>query len=255
MSLKSAGFNYCNIELDKSVRGKIIWSKTLTSDIIIYGAQDVKYLEQIREKQLIELRKKDLIVALAYENKFCPVLAYTEFCGAKLDEEKWKAKMEKDKIRFKKALDDLNSWVVCYCSEKYPGNVNSPYTHVELQGDLFLGWDTEPKCIINWSSPKQVIPFLEELGFKLETFDKKTKEKKKSVGADIIESQKDVSPIATFYLEYKACEKLIGTYGQNVLDQINPVTHRIHTNFNQLGCDTGKNITKVLKFQNFLLYL
>ena len=247
MSLKSAGFNYCNIELDKSVRGKIIWSKTLTSDIIIYGAQDVKYLEQIREKQLIELRKKDLIVALAYENKFCPVLAYTEFCGAKLDEEKWKAKMEKDKIRFKKALDDLNSWVVCYCSEKYPGNVNSPYTHVELQGDLFLGWDTEPKCTINWSSPKQVIPFLEELGFKLETFDKKTKEKKKSVGADIIESQKDVSPIATFYLEYKACEKLIGTYGQNVLDQINPITHRIHTNFNQLGCDTGKNITKVLK--------
>ena len=112
MSLKSAGFNYCNIELDKSVRGKIIWSKTLTADIIMYGAQDVKYLEQIREKQLIELRKKDLITALAYENKFCPVLAYTEFCGAKLDVEKWKAKMEKDKIRFKKALNELNSWVV-----------------------------------------------------------------------------------------------------------------------------------------------
>ena len=255
MSLKSAGFNYCNIELDKSIRGKIIWSKTLTNDIIVYGAQDVKYLEQIREKQLIELKKKDLVTALAYENKFCPVLAYTEFCGAKLDEEKWKAKMEKDKIRFKKALDELNSWVISYCSEKYPGNGNSPYTYVELQGDLFSGWDTDPKCTINWSSPKQVIPFLEELGFKLETFDKKTKEKKKSVGADIIESQKDVSPIATFYLEYKACEKLIGTYGQNVLDQINPITHRIHTNFNQLGCDTGKNITKVLKFQNFLLYL
>ena len=87
-SLKTAVKRYCNEDLDKSVRGKIIWSKTLTSDIIIYGAQDVKYLEQIREKQLIELRKKDLVVALAYENKFCPVLAYTEFCGAKLDEEK-----------------------------------------------------------------------------------------------------------------------------------------------------------------------
>ena len=87
-----------------------------------------------------------------------------------------------------------------------------------------------------------------------------TKEKKKSVGADIIESQKDVSPIATFYLEYKACEKLIGTYGQNVLDQINPITHRIHTNFNQLGCDTGRlssggkdkeNKIEYLNFQNF----
>lgn len=88
----------------------------------------------------------------------------------------------------------------------------------------------------------------------METFDKKTKETKKSVGADIIEAQKDKSDIAPLYIKYKGYEKLVGTYGQNVLDQINPVTGRIHTNFNQLGCDTGKNITKVLKFQNFLLY-
>lgn len=89
----------------------------------------------------------------------------------------------------------------------------------------------------------------------METFDKKTKETKKSVGADIIEAQKDKSDIASLYIKYKGYEKLVGTYGQNVLDQINPITGRIHTNFNQLGCDTGKNITKVLKFQNFLFYL
>ena len=88
MSLKSAGEKYCNIELDKSVRGKIIWSKTLTTDIIVYGAQDVQYLEKIREKQLKLLKAKDLVTALAYENKFCPVLAYFEFCGVKLDEDK-----------------------------------------------------------------------------------------------------------------------------------------------------------------------
>ena len=41
MSLKSAGFNYCNIELDKSIRGKIIWSKTLTNDIIVYSASSL----------------------------------------------------------------------------------------------------------------------------------------------------------------------------------------------------------------------
>ena len=94
----------------------------------------------------------------------------------------------------------------------------------------------------------------------METFDKKTKETKKSVGADIIESQKDKSDIAPLYIKYKGYEKLVGTYGQNVLDQINPITHRIHTNFNQLGCDTGRlssggkdkeHGVEYLNFQNF----
>lgn len=248
MGLKAAGLEYCNVELDKSVRGKIIWSKTLSDDIIIYGAHDVKYLEKIREGQLLKLKEKGLLKALAYENKFCPVLAYTEFCGVKLDENAWKAKMKKDREGFETAKSELNSWV----EQHFP---ESKYVYRELQGDLFLGFDDSPHCIINWGSPKQVIPLFEEIGFNLETFDKKTKETKKSVGADIIEAQKDKSDIAPLYIKYKGYEKLVGTYGQNVLDQINPITGRIHTNFNQLGCDTGKNITKVLKFQNFLLYL
>ena len=232
MSLKSAGEKYCKIELDKSIRGKIIWAKTLSDDIIEYGADDVKYLAKIKDGQEILLKEKDLLTALAYENKFCPVLAYTEFCGVKLDEAKWKAKMAEDQRKFNEAVSELDNWVV----QNYP-----KYTYVNNQGDLWAGFDLTPKCLINWSSPKQVIPLLEEIGFNLTTFDKKTKEKKKSVGSDVIEPQKDLSPIAPIYLRYKAAEKLIGTYGQNVLDQINPVTHRIHTNFNQLGTDTGKN--------------
>lgn len=253
MALKSAGFKYCNVELDKSVRGKIIWSKTLTDDIILYGAEDVKYLEKIREGQLRELKAKDLITALAYENKFCPVLAYTEFCGVKLDKERWQTKMDKDSAVLKEAVDSLNSWV----AENLP---NSKYVYVETQGDLFSGFDLTPKCAINWSSPQQVIPLFEELGFKLETFDKKTKQKKKSVGAEIIKSQINVSPIAPIYLKYKGAEKITGTYGQNVLNQINPITGRLHTNFSQLGCDTGRlssggkdkeNGIEYLNFQNF----
>lgn len=135
-----------------------------------------------------------------------------------------------------------------------------PFVKIDTQGDLWEGFDLEPKCSINWSSPKQVIPFLEFLGFNLETYDKKTKEKKKSVGSDIIKSQLEVSPIAPLYVEYKEWEKVVGTYGQNVIDQINPNTGRIHTNFSQLGTDTlrlssgGKdkeNNVEYLNFQNF----
>ena len=253
MSLKSAGEYYCGIELDKSVRGKIIWSRTLTDDIIEYGAGDVEYLEEIYNKQQILLKNKGLLKAIAYENAFCPVLAYTEFCGIKLDEEKWKAKMIKDKKRFDKAKSELDNWVVTH----FP---DSDWTYVNLQGDLWSGFDTTPKCLINWSSPQQVIPLFEKIGFNLETYDKKTKAKKKSVGADIIEKQQDISDIAPYYLEYKASEKLVGTYGQNVLDQINPNTGRIHTNFNQLGTDTGRlssggkdkeHDIEYINFQNF----
>ena len=68
LSLKSAGENYLGIELDKSIRGEIIWRKELTDEIIIYSANDVKYLEEIREKQLEELEKKDLLKAIDIEN-------------------------------------------------------------------------------------------------------------------------------------------------------------------------------------------
>ena len=253
MALKAAGYKYCNVELDKSVRGKIIWSKTLTDDIIMYGADDVKYLEKIREGQMKSLKEKDLVTALAYENKFCPVLAYTEYCGVKLDELKWKTKMDKDEKLLKESVEGLNNWV----ATNLP---NSKYVYVDIQGDLFTGFDLTPKCIINWSSPQQVIPLFEELGFNLDTFDKKTKQKKKSVGADIIKSQLNVSTIAPIYLKYKGAEKVSGTYGQNVLDQINPITKRLHTNFSQLGCDTGRlssggkdkeNGAEYLNFQNF----
>ena len=92
MSLKAAGEEYLGIELDKTVRGKIIYSK-LDEEIIRYGANDVQWLESIREKQLEKLKEKELLVALDIENRFVRVLAYIEWCGVKLDENKWKAKM------------------------------------------------------------------------------------------------------------------------------------------------------------------
>lgn len=262
MSLQAAGEVYCNIKLDKSVRGKIIWSKTLTNDIIVYGADDVKYLEKIKEAQEIELKKKDLLIALAYENAFCPVIAYVEFCGTKLDITKWKQIMDKNTKQLSYTIDQLNNWVINYQS-KFPQKCKyiSTLIYVNLQGDLWGGFDDTPKCSLNWASPKQLIPFFEELGFNLEIFDKKTKEKKKSVGAEIIEKQKELQPeLATLYSKYKELEKLVSTYGQNVLDQINPITGRIHTNFNQIGTDTARlssggkdkeNNVEYLNFQNF----
>lgn len=114
----------------------------------------------------------------------------------------------------------------------------NPWVLRQVQADLFS--ETPPaKCLIKWTSNAQVIPVLEALGFDLWVKDKETGEMKKSIEATVIEPQKDKSPFASLYLEFKAAQKIVSTYGQNFLDQINPVSHRIHTQFNQL-MDTGR---------------
>lgn len=236
LSLKSAGENYLGIELDKSVRGEIIWRKQLTDEIIIYSANDVKYLEDIRNKQLEILLPRGQKLALEVENKAILPTAYFEFCGVNLDIDKWKAKMVKDQETLDKAKDKLDNYVV----EMYNKDKSLVKFIKIVEPDLFGFVTPGPACAINWNSSRQVIPFLESLGFNLETRDKSTGGMKKSVDATVIEGQKSVHPIADVYLEFKAAQKVTSTYGQNFLDLINPVTGRLHTSFNQIGTDTHR---------------
>ena len=252
MSLKSAAKNYLNIELDKSVRGKIIWSTELSDDIIIYAARDVEFLEDIYNCQINELRENDLLMAAKLECEFVKSMTYYKYCGVKLDQDKWKTKMYKDEERMNNALNSLNTWVITNMA-------NSKYVTLDNQLDLFSGSCKEPYCNINWDSDKQVKALLNDLGFNLKVRDKDTGEMKDSIEAKIIEAQKDVSSIAPIYLEYAKAAKVVQTYGQNVLNLINPVTQRIHTEFYQLGTDTGRvssgkdreNKLEGLNLQNF----
>ena len=79
---------------------------------LVYSANDVKYLEKIMRLQYEELVKKGLEKAIIYENKFVLPLAYCEYCGIKLDVNKWKAKMQKDEERVKNALAKCNEWFI-----------------------------------------------------------------------------------------------------------------------------------------------
>lgn len=232
LSLKKAGELYCGVELDKSVRGQIKY-KGLTEDVIIYSANDVKYLESIRKQQLKELEKKDLLRAIEYENRFTIPLAYCEYCGVKLDKEKWKAKMKKDEERVSNTLDKLNEWLI-------QNEPDSPYIQINYQGDLFLGYDLTPHVTLNWNSAQQVIPIFKKYGVDIATTDKKKGTDKDSIDAKILKPQRNKCSLIPLYLDYKEAVKITSTYGQNVLDVINPVTERIHSNFSILGTDTGR---------------
>lgn len=308
MGLKAAGERYLGVELDKTVRGKVMWAG-LSEDVIEYGANDVKYLERIMDAQMKELEKRNLQTAIIYENKSVNWVAYTEYCGVKVNIEKWGYKMILDNFNAKVFENALNDWVIAATKgepyayhylqtegwadpkdlqrarekmwgERYPdadikgpvrgyfeawrvrvdAKLSNRYIKEDLQGDLWEGFNTKPTCLINWDSPQQIIPLFKQLGFNLLAKDKETGEWKDSVGAEVIEPQQAISSIAYLYLQYKAARKVTTTYGQNVIDQINERSRRIHTNFNQLGTDTGrlssggkdkKNNIEYLNFQNF----
>ncbi len=122
----------------------------------------------------------------------------------------------------------------------YRRRVEGSYTTVNLQGDLFEGFDTERKCKINWRSPDQVIGFFKKLGIKTETFDKKTKKKKDSIDKTILKPQKDKFPIISIYLEYRKAAQVVSNFGQNWLDAINKGDGRVHPELNPIGTDTSR---------------
>lgn len=295
LSLKTAGETYCDIELDKTVRGKIHYAG-LAADVIEYSANDVKYLETIMNKQKEELTKKGLLVAIEYENRFVLPLAYCEYCGVKLDIDKWKAKMKKDEERVARALDACNKWIIdyynknksegkdlyieedfifesdYYVKQEYfrpsgrfeiigpPHSFTSedgvthvarrirrhfPYVEINLQGDLFTGFNTEPYCTLNWNSAKQLIPLFKMFGVDVTIEDKEKGGTKDSIDAKTLKPQKEKCSLIPIYLEYKEAVKVTSTYGENFLKQVNPVSHRIHTNYSQMGADTTKKHSNI----------
>lgn len=297
-SLKAVAQNRIQVELDKTVRGKIK-SVGLTAEVVQYAGTDVEYLEDIKDSQSIDVERENLQKAIDLENEFVKVVAYMEFCGVKLDIDKWQAKMDKDKAKLNSAAKELNDFVLNYFyshngnikrktisyehivdtqwlhdSEElrklgiklsYPSkdpikrytkesNVEEtgllycelveipfPWITQNLQMDLFQEFDPTPYCNLNWSSPPQLVPFFELLGFNLNTFDKKTRKEKKSTDSKTIKAQRGLCPeLVDAYIKYKEASKVCSAFGENWLKAINKITKRIHADFHQLGTFTAR---------------
>lgn len=294
-SLQAVADRRLKIDIDKTTRGEIIW-RGLDDRVVLYAAGDVVHLEDIRDQQINDCKIKTCSKAAQIENAFVPVIAYLEWCGIKLDSDKWQMKIRDNERQRDASLEKLNRWVVEYfkcqggtadgCIEtevtisehfgnqcikhELPKGVTGrepileersydsllgmeyvrkyvkikkkcDYVEVDTMGDLFDGWDLEPKCCINWASSRQVIPFMQMLGFDTSAKDKKTGDLKDSVVEKVLAKQKGIADdFLKLYFAYKEKFKDCSTYGQNYIDAINPNTGRIHTTFWQLGAASGR---------------
>lgn len=244
-SLKEIAWRRLNINIDKTVRGEIIW-RGLDKEVIMYAAGDVTYLEKIMQSQIVDLKKKGLMKAAQIECDFVPVISYLEWCGIHLDQEKWKAKMKKDQQNLDDCINALNDFVTN--NPKY-----KQFTYINTQGDLFEGYDLTPKCTIQWSSSQQVVKFAKFLGFDTKVQDKKTGEDKDSAMEKHLKKQKKINPEfirlyfgkgdpgdKDYYPGYSGSFKVVSSFGQGHLNAINPRTDRIHTVYKQLGAASGR---------------
>jgi DNA polymerase-1 len=221
-SLDACVYRHLGIVLDKTERKNI--NGKFTPSFILYSALDVAYLHKLKEIQLGILENQGSLKSIELDNRFVKVLAYIEYCGIKLDESKWRIKMNKTKLDLEKAEAELNEFVL----------ENKMVKFIQRQMDMF---DTQTKASVNWNSSQQVVEFFKALGVD-------TKVVEKGVEKDTIEASHlgkfaKEFPIIGNYLNYKQAQKDLGTYGENWIRLINPVSGRIHTQYKQL-MNTGR---------------
>lgn len=218
LSLETLVLKYCDYQLNKEVRNKFVGLQgvSFTDLQIKYGAEDVVYLETIKDKQLLELASWDLGKVMDLENRAVRVFADIEYNGMRLDVSKWLEIAKKTYIGTQEYEKKLNELVL---------NDNRLKEYQAYQIDLF---SNEPKLSINWGSSTQVLPILKKIGLDVES----TSER------DILKF-KNRHPIVFNLLAYKKQRKLNDAFGENFLSFINPITQRIHPSFWQV-LSTGR---------------
>lgn len=218
LSLGAIAKRYLNKNLDKSIRNQFIGleGNPFTYKQIIYGAEDVLYLHEIRRLQIEKANYYDLLDYILLECEACLALADIEYNGLGFDSSQWLklAKEVNSKIpEYERELDSL-----------LKSNPNlSQFINKTPQLDLFGGVNRD--VTIEWSSPTQVLKVLKILV--------NDKNLSGSGYPEISKYQYDY-PLISRFLDYKKDAKLASTYGEDFLKYINPITGRVHGEFWQI---------------------
>jgi DNA polymerase-1 len=257
-SLKELVEKYCGITLDKEVREYFYKEHKvgddIPEDILEYSDNDIKYLEIIKEKQYKRFEETKMLNVLDLENRTIPVTASMEFNGIKLDVDAWKKldeiaisetesstnelkdKIVKDIINYKKfdnALDLFN--FLCIPVQKKSDKELLKSIKETSFMELYL------RDHINLNSNKQVLSILNNIyGLNLKDTNEKTLNK--------ITNNKLINDI----INYRGISKKVTSFGEKFIENVNPVTGKIHSNFNQLGTRSGRYSSSDPNLQNIV---
>jgi DNA polymerase I len=207
LGLDALAMKYCNAVLDKSIRGGI-HREGLTTRVVKYCADDVTYLKEIMDKQMVEVKKYNLENVVNLENEVTKVFAKMEYTGISINKEKW---LEVSEITEQSTIDIESKLDSILKGEPKL----SKYIPKYVQTNLF---DFEERELnINWGSAKQKLEILKDLGFDTD-----------STGDRFLQINKDKHPLIKEMVSYNKYSKLASAFGKEFLKFINKNTGRIH---------------------------
>ncbi|HNW88137.1 MAG TPA: DNA polymerase [Bacteroidales bacterium] len=184
------------------------YGQDFSEEQINYAAQDVEFLIPLYNKldSLLSSRSMQNLAALEFGTLVAT--GDLEYNGIFINKQSWLA------------LQGLAETEAQTIRVKLDTHFN-PFCEKDLFGSLS----------INYNSPKQISPILEKI----------CKMKITSTADAALSMHEEEYPVIKDLLEYRRAVKKISTYGETFINEnVHPVTDRIHSDFMQLGADSGR---------------
>lgn len=208
--LDAVASRFLNETMDKAERLSD-WSGELSESQLEYAARDASVLLPLRDK-MIERLKADALVKCAQLEFECVLpVASLELAGIFLDKHRWREQLV----------------VVERRREALARELQEVLAEESSQFSLFGGPQREE---INLDSHVQLTKALKRLGVPVPDSTRNWK----------LQPLANDYPVVAKLLEYRTVQKALTSYGENILEEINPVTGRIHADFRQIGAPTGR---------------
>jgi len=207
-SLADVAQFFTGTSLDKSHQVSDWSAAELSHSQLEYAASDAAILLPLREQMAERLKTDELENVAKLEFECVMPIAEMEQNGFYLDEPRWREQLEKVKIAQAKSADELQDMLSAGVA----------------QASLF------GRAEINLDSQHQVTDALLNLG----------------VPVPATTRGWQLQPLAVEYpvvgklLEYRGVAKSMTSFGENILELIEPKTRRIHADFRQIGAPTGR---------------
>lgn len=196
--------------IDKSERLSN-WNFELSEAQLEYAARDAAILLPLREKLIERLKAESLVKCAQLEFECVMTVADIELAGFYMHKDRWLEQLAIVEQRRAQLAEQLQEVLA----------------EESTQGTLFGGPQRDE---INLDSQQQVTQALERLGIPLP--DSTRNWKLQPLAAEY--------PVIGTLLEYRTVQKALTSYGQNMIELINPATGRLHADFRQIGAPTGR---------------
>src|SRR2546422_2630875 len=207
--LEAIAGRYLNEAVDKSERLSN-WEFELSEAQLQYAARDAAVLIPLRDKLIERIKSLDLVQCAQLEFECVMPVVDLELAGFYMNKERWLEQLaivEKRRAELANELQEMLGEGVAQASLFGPSRAN-----------------------INLDSQPQVTEALTRLGIPLPDSTRNWKLQPLAVQY----------PVVAKLLEYRTMQKALTSYGQNMIEYINPRTGRLHADFRQIGAPTGR---------------